>query len=71
MVHPILGFGEQEVNHTSMIRLLLRFGDKLKDRSLEVGFLVVNVPRAYNVILRCPILHKVKAVITPSPPIPI
>jgi len=48
-----------------MIRLSVRFGDKLKSKNLEVNFLVVDVPTAYNVILGCPTLHKVKAVITP------
>ncbi|KAJ8430802.1 LOW QUALITY PROTEIN: hypothetical protein Cgig2_005209 [Carnegiea gigantea] len=31
-----------------MIRLPVRFGDKTKYRSLEVDFLVIDVPRAYN-----------------------
>jgi len=47
-----------------MICLPLPFGDKLKARNLEVDFLVVDVPTAYNVILGRPTLHKVKAVIT-------
>ncbi|KAJ8422558.1 hypothetical protein Cgig2_005756 [Carnegiea gigantea] len=58
LVHPILGFGEQEVNPTGMIRLPVRFGDKLKAKNLEVDFLVIDVPTAYNVILGCPTLHK-------------
>ncbi|KAJ8442978.1 hypothetical protein Cgig2_019551 [Carnegiea gigantea] len=61
LVHPILGFGGQEVNPSSMIRLSLCFGDKLKVRNLEADFLVVDVPTAYNVILGCPILHKPSA----------
>jgi len=43
----------------------LRFVDKVKARTLEVDFLVVDVPTAYNVILGRRILHKVKAVIAP------
>ncbi|KAJ8444800.1 hypothetical protein Cgig2_014989 [Carnegiea gigantea] len=35
LVHPILGFGGQEVNPTGMICLLLHFGDRLKPRNLE------------------------------------
>ncbi|KAJ8430452.1 hypothetical protein Cgig2_030108 [Carnegiea gigantea] len=35
LVHPILGFGGQEVNPTGMIRLPVRFGDKLKSKNLE------------------------------------
>ncbi|KAJ8423711.1 hypothetical protein Cgig2_016462 [Carnegiea gigantea] len=65
LVHPILGFKGQEVNPTGMIRLSLRFGDKTKARTLEIGFLVIDVPIAYNVILGRPTLHKVKAVIAP------
>ncbi|KAJ8435076.1 hypothetical protein Cgig2_032967 [Carnegiea gigantea] len=65
LVHSILGFGGQEVNPTGIIRLPLRFGDKVKARSLEVDFLVVDVPTTYNIILGRPILHKVKAVIIP------
>ena len=63
MVQPILGFGGQEVNPTDMIHLSLRFGVKLQATNPEVDFLMVNVPMAYNVILGCPTLHKVKAVI--------
>jgi len=63
LVHPILGFGGQEVNPTGMIRLPVCFGDKIKSKNLEVDFLVVDVPTAYNVILGRPTLHKVKAVI--------
>jgi len=51
LVHPIAGFGGQEVNPTGMIHLPLHFGDKSKARTLEVNFLVVNVPITYNVIL--------------------
>jgi len=46
-----------------VICLPLRFGDKAKGRNIEADFLVVDVPMAYNVILRRPTLHKVKAVI--------
>ncbi|KAJ8431110.1 LOW QUALITY PROTEIN: hypothetical protein Cgig2_015678 [Carnegiea gigantea] len=60
LVHPILGFGGQEVNPTGMIRLPLCFVDKLKARNVEVDFLVVDVPTAYNVILGRPTHHKRK-----------
>jgi len=62
LVHPILGFGGQEVSPSGVIRLPLRFGDKTKASNLEVDFLVINVPTAYNVILGWPTLHKVKVV---------
>ncbi|KAJ8428181.1 hypothetical protein Cgig2_015622 [Carnegiea gigantea] len=51
LVHPILGFRGQE------------FGHRSKARNLEVDFLVVDVPTAYNVILGRLTLHKVKAII--------
>ena len=65
LVHPILGFGGQEVNPPGMICLPMHFGDKLKSKNLEVDFLVVNVRTAYNVILGRSTLHKVKTVIAP------
>jgi len=63
LVHPILSFGGQEVNPKRVIRLRLCFRDKAKTRNIEVDFLVVDVPMAYNVILERPTLHKVKAII--------
>ncbi|KAJ8423388.1 hypothetical protein Cgig2_003773 [Carnegiea gigantea] len=39
--------------------------DKTKSRNIEVNFLVINVPLAYNVIIGQPILQKVKAIIAP------
>jgi len=65
LVHPILGFGGQEVNHIGIIPLPVRFGSKLRSKSLEVDFLVVDMPTAYNVIPERPTLHRVKAVIAP------
>ncbi|KAJ8444097.1 LOW QUALITY PROTEIN: hypothetical protein Cgig2_025098 [Carnegiea gigantea] len=58
LVHPILGFGGQEVNPTGMIRLPVHFSNKLKSKNLEVDF--VDVPTAYNVIAGRPTLHKEK-----------
>ncbi|KAJ8429368.1 hypothetical protein Cgig2_033200 [Carnegiea gigantea] len=48
-----------------VICLPLHFGDKTKSRNLEVDFLVVDVLTAYNLIIRWPTLHKVKAIIAP------
>ena len=47
------------MNPTGMICLLVRFGVKTKFKSLEVDFLVVDVPTAYNVIIERPTLHRV------------
>ena len=46
-----------------MIRLLVRFSNKLTCKNLEVNFLIVDVPTTYNVILGRPTLHRVKVVI--------
>ena len=53
------------MNTKGMTRLPVCFGDKIKSKSLEVDFLVVNVPMACNVIIERPTLHRVKAVIAP------
>jgi len=45
------------------MHLLVRFGYKLKAKNLEVDFLAVDIPTAYNVILGRQTLHKVNAVI--------
>ncbi|KAJ8434815.1 hypothetical protein Cgig2_033537 [Carnegiea gigantea] len=50
-VHPILGFGGQEVSPTGVLYLPLWFGDKSTMWNLEVDFLVVDVLTAYNAIL--------------------
>jgi len=65
LVHPILDCGGQNVNPTGMMCLPVHFGNKLRSKNLEVDFLVVDVPTAYNVILGGPTLQKVKAVIAP------
>ncbi|KAJ8435892.1 hypothetical protein Cgig2_010925 [Carnegiea gigantea] len=54
-----------EVNPIGIIRLPLLFRDKWKSKNLEVDFLVVDVPTAYNIILERPTLLTVKAVIAP------
>ncbi|KAJ8430103.1 hypothetical protein Cgig2_007167 [Carnegiea gigantea] len=60
LVHPILGFRGQEANPIGMIHLPLRFGDKVKVKSLEVDSMAVDVPTAYNVILGRQAQHKAK-----------
>ena len=65
MTNPILGFGGQEVHPTGTVHLPVRLGDKSKFKSLEVDFLVLNVPTAYNVIIGRLTLHRVKAIVAP------
>ncbi|KAJ8446925.1 hypothetical protein Cgig2_016467 [Carnegiea gigantea] len=58
LTHPGHDIIPLEVNPTGMIRLPVRFGDKLKSKNLEVDFLVVDASTAYNVILGRPTIHK-------------
>jgi len=53
------------VNPIKMICLPLRFWDKVRWRNLQVDFLVVGAPTAYNVIIGRSTLHNVKPVIAP------
>ncbi|KAJ8426753.1 LOW QUALITY PROTEIN: hypothetical protein Cgig2_029422 [Carnegiea gigantea] len=55
-----------EVNPIGMIRLPVRFDNKLRSKNLEVDFLVVDVPTAYSVILGHPTLHGVASQIRPG-----
>jgi len=48
-----------------MKRLSVRIEEKDNSRTVDVNFLVVDVPMAYNVIIGRPILIMVKAVIAP------
>ncbi|KAJ8434212.1 hypothetical protein Cgig2_015701 [Carnegiea gigantea] len=61
LAHPrrdIIPLIDTEVNPIGMICLPVRFGDKTKSKNVEVDFLVVDVPTAYNVILGRTTLHK-------------
>jgi len=51
LVHPILGFEGQKFNPIGTVRLPLRFGDLARPRNIEVDFLTMDVPIAYNIIL--------------------
>ncbi|KAJ8427427.1 hypothetical protein Cgig2_019039 [Carnegiea gigantea] len=44
--------GPREVNPMGMIRLSVHFGNKFRSKNLEVDFLAVDVPTAYNLINR-------------------
>jgi len=46
-------------------KLLVRVGDKDNLRTVDVNFLVVDIPMAYNVILGRPTLSAIKAIIAP------
>ncbi|KAJ8431116.1 LOW QUALITY PROTEIN: hypothetical protein Cgig2_004707 [Carnegiea gigantea] len=58
LMHPILGFGGQELNPIGVIRLPVHFGNKLRSKNLEVDFLVIDMPTACNMILGRPTLHR-------------
>jgi len=51
---PLLGFGRHTTYPVGMKKLLVRVGDKDNSRTVDVNFLVVDIPMAYNVILGCP-----------------
>ncbi|KAJ8441770.1 LOW QUALITY PROTEIN: hypothetical protein Cgig2_009016 [Carnegiea gigantea] len=53
-----LSWASVEVNPTGMVRQPVCLGNKLRSKNLEVDFLVVDVPTAYNVILGRPTLHR-------------
>ena len=62
---PLVGFEGQPTYPVEMKRLSVRIGEKDNSRTVDVNFLVVDVPMAYNVIIGRPILIMVKAVIAP------
>ena len=62
---PLVGFGGQPTYPVGMKKLAVRIGKKDNSRTVDVTFLVVEVPMAYNVIIKCPTLSVVKVVIAP------
>jgi len=60
---PLIGFGGQPTYPVRMKRLSVRIKEKDKSSIVNVNFL--DVPMAYNVIIRRPTLSQVKAVIAP------
>jgi len=48
-----------------MKKLSVGIGEKDNPRTVDVNFLVVDVPMAYNFILGCPTLSTIKVVIAP------
>jgi len=62
---PLVGFGGQPTYLVGMKRLSVRIGEKDNPRTVDMNFLVVDVPMAYYVIIGRPTLSMVKAVIAP------
>ena len=62
---PLIGFGGQPHLPSRMKRMSVRIGEKDNSRTVDVNFLVVDIPMAYNVIVGRPTLKMVKAVIAP------
>jgi len=62
---PLVGFGGQPAYSIGMKRLPVRIGEKDNSRTVNVNFVVVDVPMAYNVIIGHPNLSMVKVIIAP------
>jgi len=62
---PLVGFGGQPTYPVGMKRLSVRIGENDNSRTVNMNFLVVDVPMAYNIIIERPTLSMVKAVIAP------
>jgi len=62
---PLNGFRGQPTYPVGMKRLSVRIGEKDNSRTVNVNFLVVDVPMAYNIIIGHLTLSLVKAVIAP------
>jgi len=62
---PLVGFGGQHIYPVGVKKLTVRVGEKDNSRTVDVNFLVVDVPMAYNVIIGRPTLSVLKAVVAP------
>ena len=62
---PLVGFGGQPTYPVGVKKLTVRVGEKDNSRTVDVNFLVVDVPMAYNVIIERPTLSMLKAVVAP------
>jgi len=64
---PIVGFGGQATYPLRTKRLSMRVRDKESLRTVEINFIVVDIPMGYNVILERPTLIAIKVVVAPLP----
>jgi len=62
---PLVGFGGHTTYLVGIKKLPVRIGEKDNSRIVDVNFLVLDIPMAYNVILGHPTLNATKAVIAP------
>jgi len=62
---PLVVFGGHTTYPVETKKLSIRVGDKGNSRTVDVNFLVLDIPVAYNVILGRPTLEEIKVVITP------
>ena len=60
-----LGFEGQTTYPLETKRLPVRVRDKVSSHTIDINFLVVDIPMRYNVILRRPTLNAIKAIISP------
>ena len=62
---PLVGFGGQHIYPVGVKKLTVRVGERDNSRTVDVNFLVVDVPMAYNIIIGRPTLSVLKAVVAP------
>ena len=60
----LVGFSREKVHLEGFVTLHLTLGTQPKTRIIEVDFLIVDCPSAYNVILGRPTLNKIGVVIS-------
>jgi len=61
----LVGFRGLSTYPSGTKKLLVQMGDKDNSRNSKINFLIIDIPMAYNVILGCPTLKAIKAVVTP------
>jgi len=62
---PIVGSEAQTTHPLTIKRLTIRVRENESSRIVEINFLIVEIPMAYNVILKCPTLNAIEAVVAP------
>ena len=61
--YQVIGFTGASVTPEGLITLSVRVGDNNEARDVITEFLIVDVPAAYNAIIRRPFIHDVQGVV--------
>jgi hypothetical protein len=59
---PLVGFTGEQVQTMGVISLPITYGTSPRDSTIMVDFLVIDQPFAYNAIIGCPALNKLRAI---------